>query len=287
MAMSASCTHATHGSRDDRVVDRVVVGAEEVPPAPERVRGQRVGVLALTEEQREVVAEEPPDGQRHQRPTERFEEATVAVLLALTAARRRARRRGTPPATIAVIHSEPDGVEQRARPPGAGAEHVQPERPGGEPVERGAADPHEHQDRRCRRPAGRPPTPDTDAGDAAESAPNASPVASHARPHRSPPATAASRVGDEEHGERARGPRPVVGEEVPGPRGEERGRRPRRARRAPGRCATPVEEGHHRYERVQVAHDVAEQQAHDRQAHPPHDRRRARAPGWRRSSRVR
>ena len=191
------------------------------------------------------MAEEPPDGQRHQRPTERLDEATVAVLLALAALgdahhgeEAAGDDRGDP--------QQPDGVEQRAGPARAGAEHVLPERPVGEAVERGAADPHDHQRRRAddRRDDRHPRTPMRATH--AESAPKASPV-------REPRPTPPQPTRDRGHARRRRGtPRAREGSPAGGTRGGTRTTRrgtpaggPRRqpALRVGG--AAPVEERHH------------------------------------------
>ena len=123
-------------------------GAEQVPAPTQRIGQQREEVLALEEEQREVVRDEPADRQRDEGSARAQSTATVVCVAVSHAGRRlpaapnagRRRRSPTP--------DESHGVEGRAFPAGAGAEHVDPEVARRDAVEQRAA--------RARRPrAGR------------------------------------------------------------------------------------------------------------------------------------
>ena len=61
---SAELRPAHPPAEDQRVVDGVVDRAEEVPALAQRIGQQRVEVLPLGQQEREVVGEEPAHGER-------------------------------------------------------------------------------------------------------------------------------------------------------------------------------------------------------------------------------
>ena len=164
-----------------------------------------------------------------------------------------------------------DGVQQRAGPAGARAEDVDPEGRAGEGVEPRAAEPDHHQRRGAR---GRRPTraAQPDAGDGGGE--RAEPLAGD-DPRPAPAEGAGDRrreVGEEEHGQGVGRARAVVGELEPGEGGEEGGRRPRRSDGVLVLRRTVVGDDPRRGgERAQPAHDVAGEQAHDRERDPEHE----------------